>query len=140
MNDLEALKHTLETGMTIPPSSCITCYYYNNEYKHGCNLFESKEQMKRCIKNDHRAGIRTIYLKEKKQSLEAVDVPYKVVSKSKHNGNQIKKKVYVNEKTFKRYSPDIIKRWGWHYDIEVYKFINNTWVKIKTENNVNNKL
>lgn len=64
MNDLEALKYTLETGNGVPPSGCGNCYYYNDKYEHICKLFESKEQVRLCVRNDFKAGIRSVYLKE----------------------------------------------------------------------------
>lgn len=48
-------------------------------------------------------------------------------------GRQAKKRVYVSEKDFNKYAPELIERWkdmGW--DIEVYMMDDNTnWVKIQ---------
>ena len=63
MTDLEALKHTIETGKTVPPPGCHACYYYNDKHKHICKLFESKKQVSLCVKNNCAAGIRSVYLK-----------------------------------------------------------------------------
>jgi len=69
--------------------------------------------------------------------------PYKVVGRHREivlqppwrNGKPLtiaKKTVYVTEKDFNRYSPELILRWIRFYDVEVYKFIDDKWKLTKT--------
>ena len=45
---------------------------------------------------------------------------------------QAKKRVYVDEVDFLKYSPDLIKRWKRMYYIEVYNKINSEWTILDT--------
>ena len=65
MTDLEALEYTLKNNKTVPPYSCVSCHYYSGKYEHICNLLTTKEDVRRCVENDFKSGMRSIYLKEK---------------------------------------------------------------------------
>ncbi len=42
-------------------------------------------------------------------------------------GTQAKKRTYIDKTTFDKHSPDLIKRWGTLYDVEVYNHIDGNW-------------
>lgn len=64
MTDLKAIEYTLKTGKTIPPIGCADCHYYSKKYEHYCRLLQTKKEVSRCIKNDFKSGIKSIYLKK----------------------------------------------------------------------------
>ena len=66
-------------------------------------------------------------------------IPHKVVAKYKQEDmqkswskgkplNQAKKRVYISEEDYNRYSPNLIKRWSRGYYIEVSQYIDGKWV------------
>lgn len=60
---------------------------------------------------------------------------YKVVGRCSKTKRQKKKRVYVSYEDFKKYSPDVIKRYSRCYGIaESYRFIGGEWVITKTVN------
>lgn len=58
---------------------------------------------------------------------------YKVVARDKRTNVQVQKKVYTTDAGFKRYGTEIIQRWGIFYDISVFKQINDKWVSVNEE-------
>ena len=65
MTDLEALEYTLKNNKTVPPSGCANCHYYSSKYEHICNLLPTKEEVRKCVENNFKSGMRSIYLKRK---------------------------------------------------------------------------
>lgn len=67
---------------------------------------------------------------------------YKVVGKFKkkedqknwckgREGTQAKKRVYINDADYMKYSPNLIERWARLYDVEIYKNNGGNWILIK---------
>lgn len=46
-------------------------------------------------------------------------------------GTQYKKTTYHSLKDYKKYSPEIIKRWGEYHAIELYELVGGEWKLLK---------
>jgi len=60
-------------------------------------------------------------------------VTYKIVSRDPVTKRQIKKRVYTSREDFIKYKDDVIKRYHYHHDVEIYQMIDeNQWELIQS--------
>ena len=52
---------------------------------------------------------------------------FKIVSRNPKTGRQFKKRVYTSEEDYLKYKDDLIKRYSYNYDVEVYEMISGGW-------------
>ena len=55
---------------------------------------------------------------------------FKILTRDKQTGVQVKKRNYNSLKSFQRFSKDIISSYSKSYDVECYQLINNEWFRL----------
>lgn len=48
-------------------------------------------------------------------------------SSKKKQGTQACKKIYITQEKFDKHSPELIRRWGRWWDIEIYTLVEEEW-------------
>ena len=56
---------------------------------------------------------------------------FKIISRDKETGRQIKKRTYTSIKSFMKYGADVINRYSKSYDVETYQLNGENWIRLE---------